>query len=338
MQNRPGFLAHLHPPTIPQASARLTYTWGLGGISILLILILLITGTLELFLYQPTEGDAYFSVAEIAFRAPFGWFFRNLHYWAGQWLIITAMLHMARIVFTGAYKNRRTNWLIGIALLLLTLALNFTGLVLRWDANIAWALLVGTNLIREIPLIGDSFYRLLVGGDAINSSTVTHFYGWHIVGLMLPLFFMLIWHGWRLRRDGGIGYAVDQHRPRIDRRELMQLEGITILIVLLVLGTTCLIWNAPLAAPADFNNPPEVNHAPWFFLGIQELLRLADPLIAGILIPAGVVILIAALPYLLDRRSEGIGQWLNREGRVLQILFALIVIMILALTVQGAMR
>ncbi len=137
--SRANFFEHLHPATIPARSAAFTYTFGLGGISVLLVLVLLVTGVLLMFLYEPSLARAYSSVAEITYEAPYGWFVRNLHYWAGQWLVITVTLHMARVVFTGGYKRRRANWLIGVGLLVLVLLLDFTGLVLRWDADVSWA-------------------------------------------------------------------------------------------------------------------------------------------------------------------------------------------------------
>ncbi len=334
---RPSFFAHLHQPTIPQRSAAFTYTWGLGTISLLLIVVLVFTGALEMFLYQPTAAEAHASVSEITFRAPYGWFVRNLHYWAGQWLVITSILHMGRVVLTGGYKHgRRFNWLIGMTLLVLVIALNFTGLVLRWDQSVGWALLVGTNLTHEIPLVGNTFYRLLVGGDAINATTPTRFYAWHIVGLMVPLFILLVWHGWRVRRDGGISYA--ERRPRIHRDVLIRQETLTAIVTLLALGITCLLWDAPLDAPADFHRLVTSSKAPWFFLGIQELLRFASPFVAGVLIPGVVVLVVAMLPYLLDRREDGGGRWFSREGRWAHIFLIATLVAIIGLSLRGWLR
>lgn len=148
MSNRPSFFTHLHPPSIPSREVRFRYTWGLGGISIALFLILLVTGVLEMFFYTPTPAAAYASIRLIHYVAPYGWLLRNLHYWAAQAMIITITLHMARVIFSGGYKRRRFNYLLGLALLVLALLADFTGYVLRWDDSGLWALTVGTNLIR----------------------------------------------------------------------------------------------------------------------------------------------------------------------------------------------
>ena len=80
---------------------------------------------------------------------------RNLHYWAAQFLVIVALVHLLRVIFTGAYAPpRRFNYLLGMGLLVLAVLLDFTGYVLRWDEGIRWALVAGTNLVKSIPLIG----------------------------------------------------------------------------------------------------------------------------------------------------------------------------------------
>lgn len=149
MRPRPSFFGHLHPPHIPQREGSLRYTWGMGGISIAFFLILVVTGVLEMFLYSPTTTTAYDSIKLIQYVAPYGWLLRNMHYWAAQGMVISVTIHMARVIFSGGYKKRRFNYLLGTLLLVLTFFADFTGFVLRWDDAGVWALTVGTNLIRS---------------------------------------------------------------------------------------------------------------------------------------------------------------------------------------------
>jgi quinol-cytochrome oxidoreductase complex cytochrome b subunit len=150
MARRPTFYEHLRTPSTPASAARFTYTFHLGAISAALFVILGVTGILEMFFYVPTPELANDSVKLIAYAAPYGWLIRNMHYWAGQAMVVTVTLHLIRVAFSGGYKRRRSNWLIGISLLILTLVIDFTGFVLRWDERGSWALLVGTNLVRSI--------------------------------------------------------------------------------------------------------------------------------------------------------------------------------------------
>ncbi len=103
---RPSFFHHLHPPTIPATQARWRYTLGAGGTAIFLVLILGVTGILELFYYNPTPAQAALSVQTITYLVPFGGFIRNVHYWAAQFLLIASAIHLLRVVFTAAYSSR----------------------------------------------------------------------------------------------------------------------------------------------------------------------------------------------------------------------------------------
>ncbi|UCC65196.1 MAG: cytochrome b N-terminal domain-containing protein, partial [Anaerolineae bacterium] len=266
---RPNFFYHLHPPTIPAREARFFYTFGLGGISLLLFIVLVLTGILEMFVYVPTPEGAPGSVREITYVAPFGWLLRNMHFWAGQLMVGTVALHAARVVFSGGYKSRRFNWLIGMALLILTVLLDFTGYVLRWDQDTGWALLIGTNLVKEIPGIGPYLYRLLVGGAGIGSPTLIRFYAWHVFGLALVAFVLMIWHSFRVRRDGGISHR--EREPRVSREQLVQIEVTAGLLTLAGLVALSLLADAPLGPPADPTAVVSEPHAPWFFLWVQEL-------------------------------------------------------------------
>ena len=197
--------------------------WGLGGITLWLFLILAVTGVLELFYYVPVPAEANQSVKVITHLVDYGWLVRGVHYWAGQLMVVAASLHLCRVFLTGAAKaGRRFNWLLGLVLLVLTLFMDFSGYVLRWDEATHWALVVGTNLVREIPLAGDAIYRWLVGGQVVGAPALLRFYGWHVLGLPLAASAFLLWHLWRIRRDGGISRPAlprgPDHRHGVARR------------------------------------------------------------------------------------------------------------------------
>lgn|SRR5574341_65957 len=169
MARRPTFYSHLRMPSTPTYSARFLYTFHLGAISAALFVILGITGILEMFFYVPTPEQANDSVKLIAFAAPYGWLLRNMHYWAAQGMVVTVTLHLLRVVFSGGYKRRRSNWLIGMSLLVLTLFLDFTGFVLRWDERGSWAVMVGTNLVREISPEPTPDPRIALGEEIFHN-------------------------------------------------------------------------------------------------------------------------------------------------------------------------
>jgi quinol-cytochrome oxidoreductase complex cytochrome b subunit len=341
---RPNFFEHLHPPTIPAREARFTYTFGLGGMSLFLFFWLIVTGVPLMFVYVPTAVSAADSIRTITYVAPFGWLLRNSHYWAAVLLLLAGSLHLLRVVFSGSYKKpRRFNWLLGLTTLLLSLLLSFSGYVLRWDVDTFGALTVGTHIVKQFPLIGNWLYQILVGGPDISDATLVRFYTWHTLGLVIPVLLLAGWHAFRVRRDGGISHLSlpasqpsPAKQPRISRHELVQREGVAMLALLCLLFALSLFWNAPLAPPVDplagpLAEPANIA-APWFFLWIQALLRRLPLLLAGILIPLGVTLVLALLPWILDRETEGTAVWFNRTGRRAQVVVMVIAIGIIVLT------
>jgi quinol-cytochrome oxidoreductase complex cytochrome b subunit len=337
---RPNFYYHLHPPTIPLPQARWRYTLGAGGLAVFLSLVLGITGILELFFYIPTPEQAGPSIQVITFEVPFGLLVRGIHFWAAQALVVVAMIHLLRVIFTGAYVlPRRFNFLIGLAMLVLILLLDFTGYVLRWDEGIRWALTVGTSLLKTTPWIGNTLYGFVVGGDQPGLATLTRFYAWHIFGLTLAVVGLIAWHIFRVRRDGGIAAPPPEDRldgRRITRFELVRREALAALIATLALILVSMLLPTPLAQPIQTGVAPLLAdvRAPWFFLWIQQLLRYGNAFWLGVALPLGVLFLLAALPYLFPHiPDERKGSWFPRTGRAAQIIAVAIVLGWLALTI-----
>ena len=189
--------------------------------------------------------------------------------------------------------------------------------------------------------LGESVYRMIIGGVVIGEAALLRFYVWHIVGLILPMAFIIAWHGFRVRRDGGISHRerVDQlpEGPRIDRERLVRTETIAFFLTLAVLVVLSTFVNAPIGNPPDQVLAADEITAPWIFWWVQELLRVWPPAIAGVLVPAIVTTLIVALPF-IDRKDDGIAVWFNRQGRLAQIIFVVIAAAIIGLTVRAAFR
>ena len=102
-----NFIFHLHPVNVPKSTLKFTHTFGLGGMSALLIVMLAFTGILLRFFYQPFPAYAYESVLNIQNHIIFGGFLRNIHYWSATFLLIIAVLHLLRVFFTRAFLPPR---------------------------------------------------------------------------------------------------------------------------------------------------------------------------------------------------------------------------------------
>jgi quinol-cytochrome oxidoreductase complex cytochrome b subunit len=339
---KPNFFHHLHPPTIPAAQSGFRYTLGAGGAAVFLSFVLLVTGLLEMYYYSPTTTQAAISVQTITNLVPFGSLIRNLHFWSAQFLVVVMSIHLLRVTLTGAYAPpRRFNHMLGVALLAFILLLDFTGYVLRWDEGIHWALVVGANMLKTVPWIGEGLYQFVIGGSEPGDSTLIRFYTWHIFGLTLGTTILIIWHAFRVRRDGGIAVPPPSERKekkRIARFELLRREVLAMVIAGAVLLLFSLIVPAPIEQPiSEASAITSDSRAPWFFLWVQQLLKLGDPFLWGVFTPVLVVIVLGLLPYVLpNAKSEELGRWFTRGNRLAQALAVLIILVILVLTVLAA--
>lgn len=339
---KPNFFHHLHPPSIPALQSRFRYTLGAGGMAIFLSLVLFVTGLLEMYYYVPTTGGAAISVQTITNLVPFGSLTRNLHFWAAQFLVVVMSIHLLRVALTGAYAApRRFNHILGVALLAFILLLDFTGYVLRWDEGIHWALIVGANMLKTVPWIGDGLYQFVIGGSEPGDSTLIRFYAWHIFGLTVGALILMVWHTFRVRRDGGIAVpppAERKENERITRFDLLRREVLAMTIAAVVLILFSLAFPAPIDQPMSaVGTMVGDSTAPWFFLWIQYLLQFGDPFVMGILVPILVVILLGALPYIFpNAQPSELGKWFPRGNRIAQIIAVAIMFVILLLTVLGA--
>ena len=200
-----NLILHLHPTKVPAPALRWSYTWGLGGISALLALLLAVTGALLMFRYDASVERAYTSIQFLETQVFFGSLVRAIHHWSANLLIITAFLHLLRVFFTGGFKKgRATNWIVGIVLLLLVVAFNFTGYLLPWDQLAFWAITVGTSLLGYVPLVGPTLSNFLLAGPEVGQGALRNFYAIHVAVLPAVLVLLMSYHFWKVRKDGGI--------------------------------------------------------------------------------------------------------------------------------------
>src|SRR5499427_498365 len=73
--------------------------------------------------------------------------------------------------------------------------------------------------------------------------------------------------------------------------------AVAIEVLAIALVVVALIWNAPLEGLADPSHTPNPAKAPWYFLGLQELLHYFPPVVAGVLVPGLVVMALIVIPY-----------------------------------------
>ncbi|HSC27689.1 MAG TPA: cytochrome b N-terminal domain-containing protein [Vicinamibacterales bacterium] len=366
-----SFFLHVHPAKVRPHSLRASYTLGLGLISVYLFFVLIVTGVALMFYYTPTPGDAYRSMKDLQFVVTFGTILRNMHRWAAHAMVAVVFFHMCRVFFTGAYKApRQFNWVIGVLLLLLTLGLSFTGYLLPWDQLSFWAITVGSNMAGYAPWLGDTVKYLLLGGHVIGPGALLRFYVLHCVVLPGAALALVGVHFFRVRKDAlsapaaaappaieetlagrfpastrsyGLMALTDRPAQPVVEADpedevmswphLLHRELLLLLAVLVVLHAVSLLFDAPLEDMADPTRTPNPAKAPWYFLGLQELVHYSA-FIGGVLVPTVVVLLLLLTPY-LDRDPRGVGVWFATERRRANWIFGVLASIAILLTLIG---
>src|SRR4051812_1402328 len=158
----------------------------LGSATMFAFLSQAVTGVFLAMYYRPdAAGGAYESARHITNDVFLGEFVRGMHKWGSSVMVILIFLHMARTFFFGAYKYpRELNWVIGVALLILTMAMSFTGYLLPFDQRSYWATIVGVNINGTGPLVGPYLSDFLRAGPDFGATTLSRFYAIHM--LLIP--------------------------------------------------------------------------------------------------------------------------------------------------------
>jgi quinol-cytochrome oxidoreductase complex cytochrome b subunit len=346
-----NFFLHMHAPRTKKHTLKPTYTFGLGLLSFYLFLILVLTGVVLMFFYIPSVEWAYLTMKDLESRVYMGRLLRNIHRWGAHAMVATVFLHMMRVFYTGSYKRpNEFNWTVGVMLLCLTLLLSFSGYLLPWDQLAYWAITVGVNIAASahptwLPQpgsfdIGALTKYILLGGNEVGQEALLRFYVVHVIFLPLGAAALIAVHFWRIRKGGGItapepeevetGAEEEEEAPaegrvgRPTRRKkgsgevvltwpnTLLAELVVLMGMLFVLNLLGLLFDAPLQQIADPRQPETVAKAPWYFLGIQELVSYSA-FTGGVLIPLAAVIGLVAIPY-LDRETTRVGYWFH-DGR-----------------------
>jgi quinol-cytochrome oxidoreductase complex cytochrome b subunit len=312
-------ILHLHPSTAPLQTLRFTLSWGLGGMAVMLTGLLFLTGILLLLVYQPSTDQAYASILTLTREVPFGLWVRNIHHWSANLLVIIAVLHLLRVVLTGAFgPGRRLNWIIGLVLLFLLLAANFTGYLLPWDQLSYWAVTICTSMLAYIPLLGQWLEELLRGGADIGPATLANFFVLHVAVIPGSLFILLLWHFWLVRRAGGLVQFETESSPaeRVPTvPNLLVREaavGLGLVAFVLILA---IVMNAPLLEQANPGMSPNPAKAPWYFLGFQELLLHLHPVFAVFVWPLLGAAVFLYVPFWRDSALPSSIWFGSRRGR-----------------------
>ena len=323
-----GLLLHFRPRTVPERSLKLSHAWGLGIMAVVLLFLLLCTGLILKFVYAPFPDRAYDSIVYLNNQIPFGQLLRNVHRWSANGLLFIVFLHFLRVFYTGAFAApRQFNWIIGLFLFAAVIFSNFTGYLLPWDQLAYWAITISTSMLDYIPGVGTVLKEWILGGTQPGPATLRNFYAIHTAILPALLLFFLSFHVWRIRKAGGLTVPRSHEEDPAIQGEMVEsmphLIKREVALALIVLATVLLISmfvDAPLADKANPGLSPNPTKAPWYFMGVQEMLMHFHPVFATLVIPSLLVLGLLSIPY-INYETNTSGIWFcSRKGRKMALI------------------
>jgi ubiquinol-cytochrome c reductase cytochrome b subunit len=309
-----AFLLHIKPTYYHESVTRFTHTFRLGLLSTYLFFIETITGIFLMIWYAPSPDRAYDDMIRLLSNVPFGQFMRDLHRLGAEAMVAIVTLHMVRTYLTGSYKPpRQFTWFTGVILLVLTLFLSFSGYLLPWDQLAFWAVTIGTSMADAVPpaIVGETVNLLARGAPDIGANGLLRFYLLHVffLPILLILFFFVhyykvVLYGISLpAQEEEVGQDTANKVPA-DRRVyylpdvLLDEAVFLIAFTALTIVISVFYFQAPLESIANPQSTPLHTVAPWYFYWLQGLLKIADKMMAGVILPGVLLVLLMAIPYL----------------------------------------
>lgn len=326
-----ALVKHLFPRRILQNNLRVGYTFGLGGLALTVLLVLVASGLLLLFYYSPSPERAHGSIQFLEAAVWGGGFLRSLHRVSSHALLVLIALHALRVILTGAFRRPlELNWIVGCLLLFLAVFEAYTGYLLPGDQLAYWATLTGMELLRSLPL-GGAARAILVPDTVGGPLTLLRFYALHVAILPLSLLALSMLHFFVIRRQRGLlpyrgGGSYVNSSPRLFR--LVKWGALSCLAALVL---SALLLPAPLDLPADPAHPPNPAKSAWFLLWLQELVSHGT---RAIYVAVALVAILVALPWFPVPRPEH-AVWFPREHRAVAAFVLLACAFVLALTAVG---
>jgi ubiquinol-cytochrome c reductase cytochrome b subunit len=245
-----------------------------GANSMVALYLSVISGLVLALKFDPAEP--FYSTGILELVVPFGAFWRSLHFFSSQIFFLLLIVHIVAILVERSVDpetsggsdapvtlEKDDRWLKLVLSLPVALLLLFTGYILRADVTGESAGIIAENIILAIPVLGTWFNSFLFNISGAGMKVV---HANHLIGLGV------LW-----------GYLVWDHlrKYRVSWRD----NGLTVIVTL---GISLL-----LKAPLETFSPGEFHiSGPWFFIGLQELLRFIQPFWAGVVFPGlGLVLL-----------------------------------------------
>ena len=265
----------------------INFLWSFGVLTMLVFVILIISGIFLLMYYKPDAELAFDSVNKtIMMDVAFGWVFRHTHAVAASIMFLVLFIHIARGMYYGSYKApREVVWITGFLLFVLMSATAFTGYLLPWGQMSYWAAQTITTLFEKIPFIGPDLVIWIRGNYIVADATLTRFFALHVVFLPLLLIVVTAVHLYAVRivgsnNEDGVPMTKEEKKvkgipfwPVFMAKEYFVMSLFLLFFFYLVFFNYSFAMDPINFQPADYLQTPPHIYPEWYFLAFYEVLR-----------------------------------------------------------------
>nr|YP_010393121.1 cytochrome b [Kuphus polythalamius]UPX89199.1 cytochrome b [Kuphus polythalamius] len=315
--------------------SNLTLKWNFGSLLGCCLVVQLVTGLLMATHYTPSVEDGFDSVVKIMTDVTGGWLLRAAHANGATFFFFFIYCHVGRGLYYYSFALTKT-WIVGVHMLLLLMAVAFTGYVLPWGQMSYWAATVITNLVTAFPVIGHSLVELIWGGSSVCDATLKRFFVFHFIapfGLLVLTAVHLIY----LHEDGasnplGLEASGDNvpFHPYFTIKDLFGAVVFVGFLAIIVLWTPDVFLDPENFIPADPMKTPVHIQPEWYFLFAYTILRGVPNKLGGVILLVLSVVGLYFMPFLPRPSVKGVR--FNSAGVVL---FWVFVADFIALTCLG---
>ncbi|HUY41925.1 MAG TPA: cytochrome b N-terminal domain-containing protein [Candidatus Dormibacteraeota bacterium] len=339
IEQRTGFLSMAKDFLTEDVPGGASYWYVFGSATLFAMIVQITTGIFLTFWYAPSAATAWESTRAI-YLNPFEHFVLSVHYWGATAMIALVFLHLLQVAIFGAYKApRELQWVVGVLLLLVTLALGLTGYLLPWDMNAYFASQVSLNITGTAPIAGPLIQSIAQGGGVMGTETINRFFGLH-VWLMPALLLLLVGaHLAIFRHNGSAGPVTDDRRGlKVGRFWPDQLFMDTVVSFSVFLLILILAFVAPpfLDQKADPSSAAFQPYPAWYFLALFGMLNLFPPqldTVATIYLPTLFLLVVLLVPWIDRSYTRSFG---TRRGILAGVV--LVVAVIVGLSIQSQLH
>ncbi|MFT6168026.1 MAG: ubiquinol-cytochrome c reductase cytochrome b subunit [Celeribacter sp.] len=278
----------VHSTLTAPTPKNLNWMWIWGIVLAFCLVLQIITGIVLVMHYTPHVDLAFASVEHIMRDVNGGHMLRYLHANGASLFFIAVYLHIFRGLYYGSYKApREITWIIGMLIYLLMMATGFLGYVLPWGQMSFWGATVITGLFGAIPFVGEALQTWLLGGPAVDNSTLNRFFSLHYL-LPFVIAGLVIVHIWAFHHTGNnnpTGVEVRRGSVKEAKKDTLPFWPYFVIKDLFALGVVLVAFFAVVGFMPNYLGHPD-NYIPanplatpahivpeWYYLPFYAILR-----------------------------------------------------------------